>query len=150
MLEPALFRHDRVPGHVLHFALRVIAVDIQEKMLRGLQKRLKKSGLADRVNTRLALPDSLGLQDLKGQVDFVLAYAVVHEMPSSRAFFEQSAAAARPGARLLLVEPTGHVKTEEFEAELKDAAEAGFRLIERPKLGRGLTALLEKKPTLSS
>lgn len=126
---------------------RVIAVDVQDKMLRGLKRRLSKAGLADRVDTRLALPDSLGLHDLAGEVDFVLAYAVVHEMPSIRAFFEQAAAAAKAGANLLLVEPKGHVKPEEFEAELRDAALAGFRLIERPHLGRGHAALLQRPTT---
>ena len=30
MLEAALFRHDRVPGHVLHLALDGLAVEIGE------------------------------------------------------------------------------------------------------------------------
>jgi ubiquinone/menaquinone biosynthesis C-methylase UbiE len=123
---------------------RVLAVDVQEKMLRGLKHRLQKAGLEERVNARLASSDSLGLQDLAGQVDFILAYAVVHEMPSSRTFFDESSAACKSGGRLLLVEPKGHVKGEEFEAELRDAAYAGFRLIDRPDVGRGHTALLEK------
>jgi ubiquinone/menaquinone biosynthesis C-methylase UbiE len=129
---------------------QVIAVDVQEKMLSGLKRRLLRAGLAKRVRTRLASSDSFGLQDLAGQADFVLAYAVVHEMPSSRSFFEQAAAASKAGARLLLVEPKGHVKEEEFEVELRHAAQAGFRLIDRPKIARGLTALLEKETVSSS
>jgi ubiquinone/menaquinone biosynthesis C-methylase UbiE len=123
---------------------RVVAVDLQPKMLHGLRRRLQKSGLADRVDARLASADSLGLDDLPRKVDFILAYAVVHEMPSSRAFFNQAAIAAKPGARLLLVEPKGHVSPEEFEGELQDAAQAGFVLSGHPKLPRGRAALLEK------
>jgi ubiquinone/menaquinone biosynthesis C-methylase UbiE len=123
---------------------RVVAVDLQPKMLHGLRRRLQNSGLSDRVDARLASVDSLGLDDLPGKVDFILAYAVVHEMPSSRAFFNQAAIAAKPGARLLLVEPKGHVTPEEFKGELRDAAQSGFVLRERPKLPRGRAALLER------
>jgi ubiquinone/menaquinone biosynthesis C-methylase UbiE len=123
---------------------RVIASDVQPRMLSGLKKRLQKAGLADRVDTRLASTDSLGIPDLTGKVDFILAYAVIHEMASSRAFFDQVAAVAKPGARLLMVEPKGHVKPEEFDAELHDAAQAGFVLSERPKVGRRHAALLQR------
>lgn len=123
---------------------RVVAVDLQPQMLHGLERRLQKSGLADRVDARLASADSLGIDSLPGRFDFILAYAVVHEMPSSRAFFKQAAIAAKPGARLLLVEPKGHVTPEEFDGELQDAAQAGFSLRGRPKLPRGRAALLEK------
>ena len=123
---------------------RVVAIDIQPRMLNGLRSRLQKAGLADRVDARLASADSLGIQDLAGKIDFILAYAVVHEMPSSRAFFDQAAAAAKSGAHLLIVEPKGHVTPEEFEAELEDAAQAGFATVDRPKLRRGTAALLER------
>jgi ubiquinone/menaquinone biosynthesis C-methylase UbiE len=123
---------------------RVVAVDLQPKMLHGLKRRLQKSGLANRVDARLASADSLGLDDLRGKVDFILAYAVVHEMPSSRAFFNQAAIAAKPGARLLLVEPKGHVAPDEFEGELQDAAQAGFALTGRPNLPRERAALLQR------
>jgi ubiquinone/menaquinone biosynthesis C-methylase UbiE len=123
---------------------RVVAIDLQPKMLHGLKRRLQKSGLENRIDARLASADSLGLDDLRGKVDFILAYAVVHEMPSSRAFFSQAAIATKPGARLLLVEPRGHVTPEEFEGELEDAAQAGFSLTGRPDLPRGRAALLER------
>ena len=35
MLEAALFRHDRVPGHVLHLALDGLSVKIRELHARG-------------------------------------------------------------------------------------------------------------------
>jgi hypothetical protein len=65
-------------------------------------------------------------------------------MPSSRAFFDQAAIAAKPEAPLLLVEPRGHVTPEEFEGELQDAAQAGFALTGRHNLPRGRAALLQR------
>ncbi len=82
---------------------RVIAVDIQPRMLDGLRRRAAKAGVLDRVDARLAAPDSMGLGDLTGVVDFTLACAVVHELPAAAPFFGEVARASRPGARQLLV-----------------------------------------------
>ncbi len=125
---------------------RVIAVDVQPRMIAGLKRRLAKAGLSDRVDARLAPDDSMGLKDLAGQVDFTLAMAVVHEMPSAAWFFDQAAEAMKPGATLLLAEPSGHVKQPEFEAELEAAARVGLSVDSRPAVRRSQAALLKKKP----
>ena len=123
---------------------RVIALDVQPKMIRKLQRRLAKAGLESRVDVRLVAPDSMGISDLRDKVDFTLAFAVLHEMPSAAQFFAEAAAASKPGAQLLLVEPAGHVKDEAFEAELRDAAQAGFNLVDHPPIGHSHAALLQK------
>ena len=123
---------------------RVIAVDIQPKMLDKLKRRAAKAGLLDRLDARLASPDSMGITDVAGSVDFTLAFAVVHEFPNPGRFFAEVAAASKPGASLLLAEPTGHVKATDFEAELKAASDAGFQLTDRPTIRRSHTALLKK------
>lgn len=123
---------------------RIIAVDIQPKMLSGLKRRASKAGLLDRIDMRLATSESMPLSDLAGAVDFTLVVATVHEVPDARSFFEQIAAASRIGAQVLLVEPAGHVKPDEFEAELQDAAAAGLSLVDRPSVRRGHAALLKK------
>jgi cyclopropane fatty-acyl-phospholipid synthase-like methyltransferase len=123
---------------------RVVAVDVQPRMIAGLKRRLAKAGLLERTEARLVPSDSLGLQDLNGKVDFVLAMAVVHEIPSSSHFFAEVAEAMKPGATLLLAEPSGHVKKDAFEAELQDAAAAGLEVIDRPVIRRSQAALLKK------
>lgn len=122
----------------------VIAVDVQPKMLAKLKRRAAKAGLADRLDIRLAAPDSMGLAGLANTVDFTLAFAVVHEFPDVARFFNEVAAASKPGAGLLMAEPTGHVKENEFQSELQAAASAGFSVIERPSIKRSQTALLRK------
>jgi predicted O-methyltransferase YrrM len=37
---------------------RVIAVDVQPRMIAGLKRRLAKAGLLERVDARIAPPDS--------------------------------------------------------------------------------------------
>jgi SAM-dependent methyltransferase len=123
---------------------RVIAVDVQPKMIAGLKRRAAKAGLTDSIDVRQATSDSLGVSDWAGKVDFTLAFAVVHEMPSASRFFSEVAAVSKPGATLLFAEPSGHVKPEEFEAELQDAIKAGFVLAERPSIPRSQAALLRK------
>jgi ubiquinone/menaquinone biosynthesis C-methylase UbiE len=123
---------------------RVVAVDIQAKMLERLKRRAAKAGLLDRVEARLAPPESISIADLEGKVDFTLAFAVVHEFPHAGRFFAEVAAACKPGAAVLLAEPSGHVKTAAFDSELQAAAAAGLSVASRPTIRRSLTALLKK------
>lgn len=123
---------------------RVIAVNIQPRMLDGLRRRAAKAGLLERLDARLAGPNSLGLADLAGVVNFTLAFAVVHELPAAAPFFREVARASKPGARLLFVEPAGHVTVFHFDAELQAARDAGFVPVESPSLRRSRTVLLEK------
>jgi SAM-dependent methyltransferase len=123
---------------------RVIAADIQPRMLGALARQLRKAGLERRVETRLVSPASTETADLNGAVDFILAFAVLHEMPSAEAFFRQAAELLKPGARLLLVEPAEHVKVDRFEAQLILARGAGLRDVGRPAIRCSRAALLEK------
>jgi SAM-dependent methyltransferase len=123
---------------------RVVAVDLQSKMLAKLQRRAAKAGLLERLDARLARADSMGIEDLRGSVDFILAFAVVHEFPDAGRFFAEAAAASKSGTQLLIAEPTGHVKATDFEDELRVADEAGFKLVSRPAIRRSHAALLRK------
>jgi len=123
---------------------RVIAVDIQPKMLARLERRATKVALANRLNARLAVSDSMEIADLKDSVDFILAFAVVHEFPNVLRFFEEVAAVAKPGSELLLAEPSGHVKAAAFESELRAAEQVGLRILSNPAIHRSQTALLKR------
>lgn len=123
---------------------RVVVVDIQPRMLARLKRRASHAGLLARLDIRLAQPDSMGLAAEAGTVDFVLAFAMVHEMPSALSFFQEAAQAMKPGAHLLLAEPAGHVKPARFEKELASAAEAGLHVSDGPVIRRSLAAVLTK------
>lgn len=105
-------------------------------MTAGLKRRLSKAGFNERLDARTVPPDSLGISELCGKVDFTSVFAMVHEISSSSDFFAQASAATKTGGELLLVEPSGHVKTEEFNRELADAAETRFEVVERPVIRR--------------
>jgi ubiquinone/menaquinone biosynthesis C-methylase UbiE len=61
----------------------VVAVDIQTKMIENLARKAQRQGLAGRIDLRLANATGMGINDLIGKVDFVLAFAVVHELPDA-------------------------------------------------------------------
>ncbi len=118
---------------------RVIAVDVQDKMLKVLRKRAEKAGVADRIVTRLCEPDSIGVSE---PIELCLAINVVHEVPDAAALFSQIKAILKPTGSLLLVEPRGHVSEKAFQDTLALAATAGLKVIGEPKIGRGRSALL--------
>jgi len=124
---------------------KVICVDVQEKMIKSLEKRAQKAGLADRIETRICHHNSLGLDGLKEKIDFALASAVVHEVPDAHTFFSQIYEMIKPAGTFLVVEPKGHVSEKAFEITISIAEQNGFNVIDSPKIGRSRTVLLGKK-----
>lgn len=126
---------------------RVIAVDVEPRMVSGLRRRAERAGLSDRVDARTVRPDSLLLDDLPACVDFVFAFATVHEMPGAESFFSQTARVMKPDARLLLVEPAGHVGEAEFAQELAASTAAGLIVDANPSLPKSRVVLARKPPS---
>jgi SAM-dependent methyltransferase len=69
---------------------------------------------------------------------------VVHELPDPAGFLAQLHRALRPGGRLLISEPKGHVTPPDFEATLALAEKAGFTRSPEPVATRSLAAVLVK------
>jgi ubiquinone/menaquinone biosynthesis C-methylase UbiE len=105
---------------------RVIAVDLQPKMITALQRRSERRGLQDRVETHVCGENDLGLPGFDGRIDLALAIHVMHEVPDSDRLFAQIFKALKPGGRLLLKEPKGHVSVDEFRETVAEAGRAGF------------------------
>lgn len=123
---------------------RVVVVDVQPRMIKGLKNRASKAGLSDRVDARVVSPGSMELADLDAVVDFVFAFAVVHELPSTASFFSEVIRAMKSGTDLLLAEPAGHVSEAEFAEQIKVAADNGLRVVGQPSIHRCTAALLRK------
>jgi ubiquinone/menaquinone biosynthesis C-methylase UbiE len=124
---------------------RVVAVDLQPKMLAALRRRARRAGLDGRIETREATGSDLGVGDLAGKVGFVLAFALVHELPDVDAFFGQVAGALVSHGRLLLAEPRGHVSEAEFAKTLEIARTKGLDVVESPPVRGSRTAVLVRK-----
>ncbi len=122
---------------------RVIAVDLQEKMLQGLLKRAKKAGLAERIELRVCGSESLGVSE---PVDVCLAFNVVHEVPDPARLLSEIRSVLKQTGRLLLSEPGHHVSKDEFRRTLELAAEAGLRVVGNLGLRSRMTAVCEPSP----
>lgn len=123
---------------------RVIAVDLQPKMIASLKRRAAKKNLLDRIDARVSPAETMGITDLIVKIDFTLAFAVVHEFPDTANFFSEVARASKLGSQVLLAEPSGHVNDRDFQMELNAAGAAGFSLLGRPQIPRSHAALLVK------
>lgn len=123
---------------------KVVCLDIQEKMLRSLEKRAKRAKVRDRIEMRVCAGDDLGLDDLAGRVDFAVAFAMVHEADDPEALIGQIYAALGDGGRLFVAEPKGHVSDEMFADTLRFARDAGFSIVEDSPFKPSHSVLLEK------
>jgi len=121
---------------------RVVAVDLQERMLASLARRARRAGLAGRIETRLCRTDSLSIDDLEGKVDFALVMYMAHEVPDKHGLFAQLSRALAPGGVILLAEPRGHVSEKAYAGTLDIARASGLEPSDGPRLSRGLTSLL--------
>lgn len=125
---------------------QVVCIDLQEKMIKSLKKRAAKAGLSGRIEARVCSRKSLEIDDIPGKIDFALAYAVVHEVPDSEALFSQVHQSMKPGSKLLLGEPKGHVSADDFKQTIATARRCGFEVVEHPEIKRTRAVLLSKKP----
>lgn len=124
---------------------RVIAVDLQQKMLDSLMLRAENAGLSHRLEPRICESNTLGISDLNEQVDFALAFAVVHEVPDPLGLFGQIYRALKKKGRLLIAEPSFHVSEKEFNDTVHNAVICGFTMVSvYPKKIWGRSVLLEK------
>ncbi len=120
----------------------VTAVDLQPAMLGVVRRRAQHLGLLSRIN--LLVADASGLH-VPGTFDVALAFWMVHEVPDQGALLRQVGQALRPGGRLLLVEPKGHVKQEAFERTLALGFAAGLERRGELPVSLSRAVLLERK-----
>lgn len=120
---------------------QVIAVDLQPQMLEVLRRRAAKAGVGDRIRTHRCAPD---LIQLDTPLDFALAFYSAHEVPDLRRTLAEIHGLLRPGGRLLVVEPRGHVPAADFEATERLAEAVGLRVQSRPHVRLSRAAVFEK------
>lgn len=118
---------------------KIIAVDVQERMLRSLIKRATKAGMADRVETHVCTEDDIGVSE---PVDLCLAFNVAHEVPDTGKLFSQIRDVLKPSGTLLLAEPKHHISKNEFRETVKQALAEGFEVIEEPAIKSSRSVVL--------
>ncbi len=109
---------------------RVIAVDIQTKMLERVRKKAKKHGVANRIDFHTAGTDHIGLNQ---EADFILAFYMIHEVTDMKHTLRELKTLLNKGGKILAVEPKMHVSQAEFKTMLDYAEEIGLKAIDFPK-----------------
>ncbi len=123
---------------------KVIAVDLQEKMIRSLRRRAERVGLSQRIDTRICSGTTLGINDLANTVDFALIFAVLHELPDIKQPLSEIYYALKTGGLLLIAEPTGHVTKEKFIQETSIVEVCGFKVINTPIIKSSYSIVVQK------
>ncbi len=123
---------------------RVIATDIQRKMIDALRRRVQRAGMDDRMDYRLSTRNSLKINDIENTVDFTLAFAVVHEIPDKEGLFRQLHRALKAGARLFVADPKAHCSSREFDSNISLAKAIGFSEEPAPEVRNSYCMVLRK------
>jgi ubiquinone/menaquinone biosynthesis C-methylase UbiE len=110
---------------------RVIAVDVRPNMLKATRRRARLAHVAQRIDYHQCTLTRLGIEP---PLDFALAFWMVHEIDDLPAFFTELRATLKPGARLLLAEPYGHVSVKRYTHEIDAARSAGFTVQDEPHI----------------
>jgi len=120
---------------------RVIAADLQEGMLEKLRDKIKGTELEGRITLHKCEEDKTGVCE---NVDFILLFYVVHEVPNKEEFFNEIVNILKPNGQIFIIEPPFHVSKTAFEETVRKAREAGLTEVERPKVFISKTAILKK------
>jgi ubiquinone/menaquinone biosynthesis C-methylase UbiE len=122
---------------------KVYAEDIQPQMIEVINRRVPRENLTyDNVETKLGTADDPKLP--VGKLDAVLIVDAYHEMERPVALLRNAARALKPDGRLGIVEFTmagggpGPPMDERVDPErvIREASEAGLKLIARPNIPR--------------
>ena len=120
---------------------RVFACDLQDGMLQKLKFKIQGTRLDERVTLHKCTENKIGLSE---NVDFILAFYMIHEINNQEELFTEIASMLKPNGQILIVEPPFHVSKSAFEYTISLAQNTGLKLIERPKVLLSKTAVLKK------
>ena len=113
-------------------------------MLAGLRRRAARAGLGGPIDIRLARPDRLGIADLAGRVDLVLAFYVVHEIRGRRRLLRRGPGRAQAGRRRARRGAAAARLARGVRGVPRGRGGAGLRVAGRPRIGPNKVALLAK------
>lgn len=120
---------------------RVIAVDLQEKMIDIVRKRSELAEISERIDARITSGNNLCVEE---KVDFALTFWMVHEVHDKEKFIEEIYGTLKSPGTYLIVEPKIHTSRKQYDSILEMCNRAGFREIENPPVALSRATLFEK------
>jgi ubiquinone/menaquinone biosynthesis C-methylase UbiE len=120
---------------------KVFAADLQDGMLKILEKKIKGTYLEQNIILHKCEEKKIGLNE---QVDFVFAFYFVHEVPDRDVLFKEIYTILKPGGTMLIVEPPFHVSRKGFINMLNSIKKAGLNFASEPKSFFNKSVLIKK------
>ena len=105
---------------------KVYAVDLQEGMLDLLKQKIKGTEAEKNIVFHKCEKDKIGLTD---KFDFILAFYVVHEVPSQENLFKEFKSLLKPEGKILIYEPKSRVTKSEFAQMIECLIASGFDIL---------------------
>ena len=118
---------------------KVIAADLQEGMLEKVNQKIKGTELEQRIAIHKCEDNKIGVTE---NVDFVLAFYMIHEVPNQDKLFGELKSILKPNGKIYIIEPKVHVSKKSFEDMINRIKNIGFKIIDRPKVFFSRTVLL--------
>ena len=120
---------------------KVIAADIQEKMLAIIRKKIKSTSLGQTIELHKSDLENVGVAET---VDFVFAFWMFHEVRNQEKFLEELISILKPNGLIFIIEPKIHVTKTEFGKIVDKIKASGLKIIESPKVFFSRTIVLSK------
>jgi ubiquinone/menaquinone biosynthesis C-methylase UbiE len=122
---------------------KVIAADLQEKMLEKLNRKIKGTESEKIFELHKCEVDRVGVTE---KVDLVLAFWMIHEVPDKKRLFTELKSILKPSGKIFIIEPKFHVTKREFEVMTDILSALDFEITERPKvsISRAILTKLKK------
>lgn len=118
---------------------KVIAADLQEGMLEKVKNKISGSGLEQKITTHKCEANTIGEIE---NVDFVLAFYMIHEVPDQERLFNELKSILKPNGKIYIIEPNFHVTKKAFEKMIDMVRSIGFEIVDQPKVFFSRTVLL--------
>jgi len=120
---------------------KVIAVDMQKGMLEIIANKIRGKSFEKNIVLHLCPQDKI---DIKENVDFVLMFYVVHEVPSKENLFNEILPQINPNGLLMIVEPK-LISAKDFNEMINKIKEYGFEEYDKLKITLSRGIVLRKK-----
>jgi ubiquinone/menaquinone biosynthesis C-methylase UbiE len=121
---------------------KVIAADLQQKMLDKMLRKTRGTGIEHRIEPYLCKIDRIGVQV---RIDFVLAFWMIHEVSDQQQMFEELKSLLNPDGKIWIIEPKIHVTVDDFNKMITKLDSAGLEIVDKPQVALSRSVLVSIK-----
>jgi ubiquinone/menaquinone biosynthesis C-methylase UbiE len=119
---------------------KIIAADLQEGMIEILRRKIHENGMENLIQPHRCTPQGL---NLNVQVDFILAFYVIHEITNPDFVINELKSVLKPGGKILIAEQKMHVPRGVFNTIVESMIQEGFKVLSRPHIAISRAVLME-------